>query len=170
MKNLQIIIRSIDKNSIYKFIVFFCKKNILKKQLYKQTIKKKITILKSPHVNKKAQEQFEKNIFITILSIWTKNLFQFLIFLKKINNNAFSDCFISIKYKINSVISDFKCFNIIDFKVSKYFMFCYIYKKQNKILFLQNLFLINKINLFLKMFEIFGEFLKYKKFNVNKCY
>lgn len=69
MKNLQIIIKSIYKNSVKKFLFFFYKKSALKKQLCKKIKNKKITILKSPHIYKKAQEQFEKNMFKTVIKI-----------------------------------------------------------------------------------------------------
>ena len=58
-------------NSINKFLNFFGNKTIKKKlkinfftSRYQKPVKKKIlTILKSPHVNKKAQEQFEYRIY-----------------------------------------------------------------------------------------------------------
>lgn len=94
--------------------------------------------------------------------------------MKKLKNNAFSDCYIFIKYKINiavnKIIFNLNCFNLFDFKINKYFVLFYDYKKQNTILLLQSLFLMNKINLFLKMFEIFGELLRDRKLNINKCY
>lgn len=62
-KNIHLIIKSVDKDSL---VIF---KNFIQKQINRENIdyksfnlpitKKRITLLKSPHVNKSAREQFE---------------------------------------------------------------------------------------------------------------
>ena len=76
------------KYSLFDYNIFFLQKN-----------KKKYTLNKSPHVNKKAREQFETRIYKAIIFLKIKNviflkkreLFFIFYFLKKfINNYLFS--------------------------------------------------------------------------------
>ena len=76
------------KYSLFDYNIFFLQKN-----------KKKYTLNKSPHVNKKAREQFETRIYKAIIFLKIKNviflkkreLFFIFYFLKKfINNSLFS--------------------------------------------------------------------------------
>jgi ribosomal protein S10 len=93
---VNLFIRTKNKNSLTQFL-YFLKKNINKNfkaiNLYfpKKKNKKVITLLKSPHVNKTAQEQFEIKFFSMQLKILTTQTFKFLIFLKNIKNFLFSD-------------------------------------------------------------------------------
>lgn len=105
MKTFNVTITSRNKNSIYNFFLFFnrtslrtlnaeiayCQKNLKKKRL---------TVLKSPHVNKKAQEQFEYRLFKKQFRIKVTKLFKYLVFLKKLNYNLFSDIRIRLKHAI----------------------------------------------------------------------
>lgn len=154
MTNLYLILKSTNKDSIYKFLFFLCLKNSLKKQLNKKVCTNKITILKSPHVFKKSQEKFEKVTFKITLKIQTKNLFQYIIFLKVLKNSAFSDCELAFKYIINNKTNiklGLRYFYPMNFKINKYYYACN--KKQNRF--------INKSFLFLKIFAIYGELFKY---------
>jgi len=68
MKTFNITIKSKNKTSVNEFFLFFngnklYNSNVIKKYFQKKAKKKKLTILKSPHVNKKAQEQFENRLF-----------------------------------------------------------------------------------------------------------
>lgn len=77
MKTFDVIIKSKNQNSIAKLFSLLKKKkcNNIKKYFQKKTKQKRITILKSPHVHKKAQEQFEQVIYNKQLSLYTiKNL------------------------------------------------------------------------------------------------
>ena len=70
-----------------------------------QTLKKKkkfFTVLKSPHVNKTAQEQFNFNITIKKLTFNYFKFNRFLIIFKKIKQNVFSDIYIKIKFNIDN--------------------------------------------------------------------
>lgn len=103
MKTYNLIINSKNQKSLFKFVDFLNKNlvinfNYLKKSIKKKTGKKVITILKSPHVNKKAQEQFEIRLFSKQLKIDTTQTLKLLVFLKKINIYLFPDINIKIKF------------------------------------------------------------------------
>ena len=65
MKSYHLIIQSRNQKSISTFFPFFLSSiqnlnfNVIQKYFEKKRKKKILTILKSPHVNKKAQEKFE---------------------------------------------------------------------------------------------------------------
>ena len=109
MIQYHITITSKNKNSIKDFFLFLNKNfknfNIITKYLKKKKSKKVLTILKSPHVNKKAQEQFETRLFTSQISVYysKKNLLA-LIFLKKIKTYLFPDIKIKIKFTINKLL------------------------------------------------------------------
>ncbi len=141
-------------NSINKFLNFFGNKTIKKKlkinfftSRYQKPVKKKIlTILKSPHVNKKAQEQFEYRIYKKKLVCFMHQPFLFLIIFKLVRFRYFSDVHVLIKFK-SDYIKPTKCIKqTLDFSVlnyvskKKFFLINYF-----KILEVQGEFLINKI-------------------------
>lgn len=102
MITYDIKITSKNKQALTFYFLFFSKIkqpkiNLLTNYKKQKTLVKKITILKSPHVNKKAQEQFEYKIFSKKISISSYNEMKFLIFLKKLKIKLFSE----IKLKIN---------------------------------------------------------------------
>ena len=66
----------------------------------KKKKKEKITVLKSPHVNKKAQTQFQSIIYSANIKCFSSNIKKNYIILKKIKNHLFPD----IKIKINQTI------------------------------------------------------------------
>jgi len=74
--SFQLILNSIDKKSIFNYRNFLVKKlkikNINFTQFFLPQRKKRITLLKSPHVYKSAREQFQLNKYKCIFSI--KNL------------------------------------------------------------------------------------------------
>jgi len=68
MKTFKITIFSRNQHSVNKFFSLFINNvdsnfTVIKKHFQNKRAKKIITILKSPHVNKKAQEQFENKLF-----------------------------------------------------------------------------------------------------------
>lgn len=109
MPQYHISITSKNKNSIKDFFLFlnkiFKNFNIVTKYLKKKKKKKVLTILKSPHVNKTAQEQFETRLFTSQITIYysSKSLL-FIIFLKKIKIYLFPDIKIKIKFTINKLL------------------------------------------------------------------
>ena len=94
-----------DKNSLKRFIqllhkitrkwknLTFVSKNIKKR-------KKKVTVLKSPHVNKKAQTQFQTITYGTLIKYSSLEMKKSYILLKKIRNHLFPD----IKIKIEQTV------------------------------------------------------------------
>ena len=103
--------------------------------------KKIFTILKSPHVNKTAQDQFEFVIFSTKIDLHSFKISKFLLILKKINLKLFPD----VKIKINFFFDSNKSL-----------------KTQKKV-FDQNKFLLKtsftnlKVKSYLKLLDLYGE-------------
>jgi ribosomal protein S10 len=140
-----------NKNSLKKFLKVF--KNLSKNKKLQltrtlsffQKIKshKVFTILKSPHVNKTAQEQLEFSLFSKNVKINSFQILKILILLKKIQNTFFSDIDIKIKfilnlkYKKNVLINKFNLYSIkfsqkfkVNFKQMKlYFLILNFYGK-----------------------------------------
>jgi ribosomal protein S10 len=71
------------------------------KHFQKKIKRKRITILKSPHVNKQAQEQFQRIIYNKQLSLYTIKSVTYLTFLKKLNFNLFPDINFKLKSRIH---------------------------------------------------------------------
>lgn len=104
MKAYHITFSSKNKNSLnnaFLFLLNDLKKFGLNKHLKKKTKRRIITILKSPHVNKKAQEQFENHMFSRQLSNYSFNKFKNLFFLRSIKENILSDLKLKIKLSLN---------------------------------------------------------------------
>lgn len=106
---INIVIKSKNKNSILKFLKIF--KNFSKsKKLHLSRVliffqancpENVFTILKSPHVNKRAQEQFEFTIYSQKIQIRTFQITKTLIVLKKIQGTFFSEIELDIKFLID---------------------------------------------------------------------
>jgi len=75
----------------------------------KPSKRKMFSILKSPHVNKTSQEQFEIKTYNRECIIKTKNYLQFLLMFKKLNTSLFSDLRVIITLSIinNSNLNKF---------------------------------------------------------------
>lgn len=105
MKAYHLIFSAKSKNSLtYNFKFFknnLLNSNTIKKHFQKRAKKHFLTILKSPHVNKSAQEQFEAHIFSKQLSIFSPKHLKQIYVLKKIKNNLFSDIKVKVKYSVN---------------------------------------------------------------------
>ena len=89
-----------DKSSLKKFLDFIKKikhSNLIISSFSKKKIKKFLTVLKSPHVNKTAQEQFEFRIYTHKLRIRSFQSLKFLLILKKIKKLSFPGVNIKIK-------------------------------------------------------------------------
>ena len=89
MKLHCLTISSKNVRSIQNFLVFWEKVvepniNLIRKTFQKRSKKKVLTLLKSPHVNKTAQEQFEFRTYSKQLWIYSTHNFNVLILLKKI--------------------------------------------------------------------------------------
>ena len=105
MTKYTITLYSKDKTSINHFLEFLQNISkmqnfqILKKLLNKKNNKKKISVLKSPHVNKTAQEQFEYIYYSTKISFNSWEIKKYFTFLKKTKNQLFPDISMNIKTK-----------------------------------------------------------------------
>lgn len=106
---INIYISSKNKNSLIRFLKllqtftdnkYFTMK-IIQIKFNKLKHKKIFTILKSPHVNKTAQTQFEYILNKKQITIFTDNSLKFLFFLKIILEKLFSDIVIKIKIYTN---------------------------------------------------------------------
>ena len=127
MKIFNLIITSKNKDSIEKFQKFLNKtvtNNFKKVQkvFFKKGKRKFITILKSPHVNKSAQEQFEILTFSIQINISTMQPFKFLMLLKKVNTYLFPDVNLKLKLvhnKVKQITLKRKIFNVDNLKINK---------------------------------------------------
>lgn len=122
MSKYTLIISSKNKKSLTKFSHFFFhnyKNNsqIFTKLFRKKKIKENISVLKSPHVNKTAQEKFKHTHFFITITFATFEIKKELFILKKINNQIFPDLKIIVKgvYKKRKElllpINSYICFN-----------------------------------------------------------
>lgn len=142
MKTFNVILTSKNKNAINNYFLLLSKYLIwslysTKKNFKNKINKKNFTILKSPHVNKKAQEHFETRFFKKCLIIKLQKIFKFIIFLKKSSNNMFSDVNIKCKqifYSSNKLFLG--TLNINNFKT----------KSQNNTFFVRNFKLKKRLN------------------------
>ena len=123
MHDINIYLQSKHKNYIYQFITIFNKKRTLfkciKLRFINQNYQPLISILTSPHVNKKAQEQFKTQMYSLQLKIQTFELLKLIIFLKRISGNMLPN--INLKIKITTKITVKKCpfSNILEAKSLK---------------------------------------------------
>jgi ribosomal protein S10 len=98
------IIKSKNKKSIFNFLKFFkgVTKKVIKSRLQKKRLQekryKRITLLKSPHVHKSAQTQFESRIYKKQIVITLLGALNFLIVIKKLLNYSFYDLKITINF------------------------------------------------------------------------
>jgi hypothetical protein len=121
MINFSVILTTKNKKSFNLAKLFFFKELKNKKKLkYKANKQTSLTILKSPHVHKIAQETFSYRIYTGILSFFYLNFFKFFYAIKKIKSNSFYD----IKFK-----------------------FLYIFKRLDYNTFSLNYFFLNFFNL-----------------------
>lgn len=106
MKQYCLRIKSKNEKSLKNFLYFFFKHsknqfNITQKWVALQTNRKVLTLLKSPHVNKTAQEHFESNLFTKKLLVKEVSLKDNLVFFKKIFNRLFHSVYISLEMATN---------------------------------------------------------------------
>ena len=102
LKNFMQLLLKLSKSKKFNFKSIF-------KYFPKKNQRKIITVLKSPHVNKVSQEQFEYSIKSTQLNWGNLQVLKALIFVKKIKNIFALDVNINIKFTINS--QSFKLLN-----------------------------------------------------------
>jgi ribosomal protein S10 len=165
MQYYQITVVSKNEKSLKDYLTFFYENikfyKLTSKMLNKKTKKNFVTILKSPHVNKKAQEQFGYNIFSKQLLVFSANNYQLMLFLKKIEKNLFSDIIIKIRLQLNKNLPEKlkkKIFNPDNFKICFLNKNIFFANRIKKIKLLKNdLSFFNKTKQFFNIFDIYGE-------------
>lgn len=115
---LIIKISSKDNQTLYKFIKFLRQLKVLPiviKQVSKLKSKKFLTVLRSPHVNKTAQEQFEFRHFKKQLLFDLLKPLTFFTILKKIRALSFPGIKLQIKSLLNpSIANQRKLLKLLD--------------------------------------------------------
>jgi ribosomal protein S10 len=175
MIQYHITVTSKNKNSIKNFFIFFDRIfesfNIIRKYLKKKRKRKIVTILKSPHVNKTAQEHFETRLYTSQITVYySQKYFKILIFLKKIKIYLFPDIKIKIKFTVNKLSmkkTQTKILNPDNFKLN-------FFNKQLKNNNLKNIkhykskqynkeknILLKKTEYFLKILDTYGNLIKH---------
>lgn len=98
MSKYTLLLYSKDKKTINNFLNFFKNNKQLKFQrLTKQSKITRFSVLKSPHINKNAQEQFQYIHFCISLLFFTHKVKKKFIFLKKIKNQLFPELKLLVK-------------------------------------------------------------------------
>ena len=129
-KNLTLTISSCNKDSLERFINFVriytsFESNSKFKIIRLSPTKTLVSLLKSPHVNKTAQEQFYREKFSSVFVFKEVNKHQLMLALKSVLSKGFSDINLKLTYsfspvenecffkkKLNSLNPDFKASNI----------------------------------------------------------
>nr|UDP55416.1 ribosomal protein S10 [Schizostauron trachyderma] len=162
MKSYKLIVLSKNKRSLVNFF-WFIKNNFIfssnsfKKYSNSKIRVKKFTVLKSPHVNKNAQDQFEIRYFFQKLSVYLPENFKYLVFLKQLTT-TFPDILLKIKISLNKKSENnlkLKFFTPNNFKINKK----YYYNKKNVIRNKKNYSYQNmtEFKYFIKIFDSYGE-------------
>lgn len=147
MSKYTLLLYSKHKKIINDFLNFL--KNNTTQNFQLQIKKSKITrfsVLKSPHINKKAQEQFQYIYFCISLSFFTYKIKKKLFFLKKIKNQLFPE----LKLLIKGIYSSKK--NMVKF-LSPSNIITYNQKKFGK---LTSKNLLKKSIFYLKILDYYG--------------
>jgi ribosomal protein S10 len=147
MNNFNVIINSKNKKSLdYFFFFFSClfQKNLSVIKSYVKIKKKRkvLTLLKSPHVNKSAQEQFEIRVFSKQINLSVLKDFQFLYLLKLIKNAVLTDSRVKSVFHIRqslqkkillNIFNPFNFSNSLDFQLEeqKLAFAAFVFQKQN---------------------------------------
>ena len=128
--------------------------------------RKRITILKSPHVNKKAQEQFQSITYRNVIEYFSWEIKKNTVVLKKIKNRLFPDVKLKIEKTFGSV--KIKYFKNNQFNPPKFSYgqsvgnFSHTNLQKTKILTedlqVQNRKLLKKTVLYLKLLDNYGVF------------
>lgn len=153
---INLYIYSKNRHSLIKFLDFFFKvaeKKVLKIKIFSVFYKSKkekthFSILRSPHVNKKSQEQFEYCLFTKQIKIYSFQFFKLLFFLKELQITLFPDVKFKIKFLLNKNLhQNRKILNPDKFLLKNCQKVTYIKTKRIT-------------NTYLKLFDVYGELTK----------
>jgi hypothetical protein len=162
-----------DKRILKKLLYFFTKTKLLPfflKSFSKHGKRKIITVLKSPHVNKTAQEQFEYRLYSKNFLIYSLKPFTFFLLLKKLKNLSFPGLNLEIKGLLgknqNQVLQTTDPDNIIFKKTAFLYLSkpASLKKTQYKKSYNSELFFCKK---YLQLFDLYGEICLKKVFTHN---
>jgi len=159
-----------EKSARNCFLFFFNNRsklnlNIIKKSKDKKRRKNVLTILKSPHVNKAAQEQFESRLFSKQINIHALKSKQFLLILKRIKTYLFPDVKIKTKFILNKNLMEKARMNVLNpsnFKLNalKQIKLTRKINAKNEKCRVNKILILAQTKHFLKVFDIFSEFQK----------
>src|SRR5687768_8272740 len=105
-----------EKTTVSQFMLFLSKINVITFNFFSKKNKKNkhkfVTILKSPHINKTAQEQFEYKFFTNQIVLYSTDLFFCFVIFKRILKKGFPGLKIKLlhsfdKRKQNKIVSSF---------------------------------------------------------------
>ena len=105
-----------DKKVLENFGQFISKLQLTSNSLRllsKRNLRKFVTVLKSPHVNKTAQEQFEFRVYTKEFIISSFKPLTLFLILKKINDSSFSGLNLKIESLFKQNIQWSSCFSLI---------------------------------------------------------
>lgn len=139
LKKFTKIIKKINTTSVLKTKVLGVDKKIKQKKV--------MSVLKSPHVNKTAQEQFETVTYGRRILVCSYNYLLLFLLVKEISNKVFPELTVKLKFKLQHRVS----VNVSKTAVNP-----------------RNQKLINNISVtkeYLKIFDCYGELLIQQKFN-----
>ena len=166
-----LVVKSKSQKSINDFTSFFLASaktldlSFVNKYNQKRKKKKVVTILKSPHINKKAQEQFEIRHFSRQVAVFSAQSFKHIVFIKKIKDSLFPGINIQLKllvninyvYRLRTKILDPSNFNIKALNSKK----SQLNNEPQKRLLAYSKLNFRKMGLFIRALEIYGELVKY---------
>lgn len=162
MKHYQIVLSSKNKKSLKIFAHCISygpfKWGTIKKSFSKINRTKILTVLKSPHINKAAQEQFESRRYSTQINLFDIRHFKYMVFLKKVKK-IFSDVKIKIKSIINKrllIIQQKSVFQSINLHLNLFFFNKKKVSQSDLIKNKRRRHLIRVKNL-IKTFDVYGE-------------
>jgi len=170
MEFCNLVLKSKSKKSINGVLSFLqatknlLKFNILNKCSKARNRKKVITILKSPHINKKAQEQLETRYFTRQIKLFPTQSFKHLVFLKKLKSSMSS----GIKTKLKLIVSKsnigklrLKVFDPFNFNLGVFkCKTSQLGKRPAKSFFVNSHRDYLRVKLYVKVLEVYGELAK----------
>ena len=151
-----------DKRILEKFIKIFTKIKSLPifiKPFPKHKRRKFITILKSPHVNKTAQEQFEYRFFSKHFLIFSPKSRTLFLLLKRLKNLSFSGVKLEVKGMFYKGVAEkhmLKWINPDNIVLEKVYLTQKDFKKGNRV----SKFMPNQLDLskkYIQSFDSYGE-------------
>jgi ribosomal protein S10 len=180
MRQYCLLVKSKNEKSLEKFVDFFIKQmktkfNSAPVVINVQTSKKIVTLLKSPHVNKTAQEHFESRTFTKKILIDCSYSAKDFFLLKKLLNGLFQDILICVEIRVaaNSYRERKKSFFYSkNFKLSKTRLLQINVKRQKKEEVRKKIELKKKrllvLTKFIEAVNVFGE-MSLQKLTKNKA-